>query len=540
MAIGYLKVQIIKRSEGRSATAAAAYRAGIAIDDERTGQRFDYSHRRDVLASEIVLPEDAPPWAQDRRALWNAAEQAERKSNSRVAREMVVALPHELTHEQRFELTRQMAEFLCKTYGAAVDFSLHAPDKDGDQRNFHAHILFSTRRMGKDGFGDKTRELDDKAKGPQEIDRIRSAWTELTNQAMERSGQGTVIDLRSYKRQGVDRQSQTHLGPGASELERQGKKTRVGDHNRAIQNWNRERAEMEADIKIIDFAIEREKRRMAELEKGRRAQAKFDPIGKALAELHGRHIEERADIILRRDLEKESKTEELDAYYGIAKLQGDIKETEVRLQARGLKRIRRKLSGAERKDREKLEGLRKTLDNSQTRITQYVTAIVKEYGIKEQELTVRHAKEKETLEAIIRDPALRHIDPMAYARNPNSVVLKPQPPPIRTPAPAMVLKPAGIGGGRAASERYARQLNQVASRAASAPKTAETQQKKPHFGAWVIGEARDVNLPLKTSFQEVANENEAPQVKEAFREAADGQESVVRARSRDRDRDRER
>src|SRR6202142_2749099 len=145
MAIYHLSVKPISRAAGRSATAAAAYRAAEKIHDETPGQVFDYTRKRGVEHTEIVLPTEAARrdinWARDRQQLWNAAEAAENRSNSRVAREYELALPHELNREQRVELVRAFSKDLADRYGVGVDFAIHAPHRSGDERNHHAHIL---------------------------------------------------------------------------------------------------------------------------------------------------------------------------------------------------------------------------------------------------------------------------------------------------------------------------------------------------------------------------------------------------------------
>ena len=110
MAIYHLSVKTISRSAGRSATAAAAYRAGIKITDERTGELHDYSRKSGVEYTELVLPAHAPDWATNRAALWNAAEQAETRKNSTVAREFEIALPSELSPEERQRLAVDFAQ----------------------------------------------------------------------------------------------------------------------------------------------------------------------------------------------------------------------------------------------------------------------------------------------------------------------------------------------------------------------------------------------------------------------------------------------
>ena len=148
---------MISRSQGRSATAAIAYRAAERIEDHRTGLTFDYAGRSGVDHTEILAPDHAPDWAYDRSELWNQVERAETRKNSQVAREVRVALPAELTHAQRVELVRDFAQEQFVDRGMIADIALHAPGRDGDDRNHHAHILLTTREIGAEGFTTKNR-----------------------------------------------------------------------------------------------------------------------------------------------------------------------------------------------------------------------------------------------------------------------------------------------------------------------------------------------------------------------------------------------
>lgn len=261
MAISFGRINTISRKTGSSVTAAAAYRAGVVIVDERTGETHDYTRRRGIEHTEILGPAAAPAWMQDRSALWNAAERAEVRSNARVGRDFVIALPHELSPAQRRDAAREMAQWISDRHGVVVDLAIHSPDKTAP--NWHAHLLVSTRRMGRDGFTDKARELDDKARGPEEVEAWRQGWTRIGNQALERAGFSNVIDMRSYDRQGIDREGQQHLGKQAAAQEKQGHKTLAGDYNRAVQARNAAREKLENELKILDLEIEREKRRLA-------------------------------------------------------------------------------------------------------------------------------------------------------------------------------------------------------------------------------------------------------------------------------------
>lgn len=155
MAIYHLSVKTVSRSAGRSATAAAAYRAGASITDQRTGEIHDYTRKGGVQSATLVVPADAAAWANDREALWNAAELSEKRKNSTVAREFEIALPGELSPAERKRLAVDFAGELVARHGCAADVAIHAPGKEGDNRNHHAHILLTTRRLTADGMGEK-------------------------------------------------------------------------------------------------------------------------------------------------------------------------------------------------------------------------------------------------------------------------------------------------------------------------------------------------------------------------------------------------
>ncbi len=245
MATYHLSVKTIGRSQGRSAPGAAAYRTGARIVDERTGLIHDYQRRGGVEAAVLLLPANAPDWASDRAALWNAAEQAETRKNSTVAREFEIALPSELDAARRQRLAVDFAGELVERHGCAADVAIHQPGRDGDQRNHHAHILLTTRRLTAAGFGAKTRELDDLKTG--EIGRWRERFAHLQNECLADAGQAARVDHRRLEDQGRTRAATIHLGPTATALERRGVPTRLGESNRAAQAGNAERQrDMEA------------------------------------------------------------------------------------------------------------------------------------------------------------------------------------------------------------------------------------------------------------------------------------------------------
>jgi hypothetical protein len=237
MASYHLSVKTIKRSAGRSATAAAAYRVGERIECLREGRVHDYTRKQGIEETFILTPKDAPDWAQDRSRLWNEAEASETRRNSVTAREWELALPSEISDEDRSLITRQFAEELVSRYGVAVDVAIHAPHREGDQRNHHAHVLTSTRKLEAGGFTAKTRILDSAKTGGVEIEQMRGLWAELQNRALERVGEVKRVDHRSLEKQRetaldrgdtlsaeeLDRDPELKLGPAANSMERRAK-----------------------------------------------------------------------------------------------------------------------------------------------------------------------------------------------------------------------------------------------------------------------------------------------------------------------------
>jgi ATP-dependent exoDNAse (exonuclease V) alpha subunit len=232
MAIYHLAMKPISRSGGRSAVAAAAYRASQKLTNERDGLTHDFTHRRGVEHTEIVLPDGVEAeWAQDRSTLWNAAEAAEKRKDARVAREIEVALPHELTAEQRLELTREFAHDLADRYGVAVDFAIHSPHGDTDVRNHHAHLMLTTRKVEQDGLGEKT-DLEQENKKlvalglPTSHDQLRDIrldWEDPANRHLALAGHDIRIDHRSHRDCGLEIEPTQHMGVHATQMDRRGK-----------------------------------------------------------------------------------------------------------------------------------------------------------------------------------------------------------------------------------------------------------------------------------------------------------------------------
>ena len=199
MAIYHLRATMISRSQGRSATAASAYRVAERIVDRRTGLTFDYAARGGVDHTEILAPDHAPDWVRDRSELWNRVEESETRKNSQVAREVRVALPDELTHAQRVALVRDYAQAQFVDRGMVADIALHAPGREGDERNHHAHILLTTREIDAEGsvpgggFTTKNRDWNK----VEVLEGWREAWARDSNAALERAGIEDRVDHRT-------------------------------------------------------------------------------------------------------------------------------------------------------------------------------------------------------------------------------------------------------------------------------------------------------------------------------------------------------
>lgn len=306
MAIYHATTKPISRSGGRSATASAAYRAGAEITDERTGLTHDYSKRDGVaMTYTFKLNADGKSKRLDRSELWNKAELAENRKDARTAREWVLAIPNELIPDDiadQKELKNNdgakavalFAKQLSKRYGVAVDVAIHSPDKEGDNRNWHAHIMTTTREvsLSDDGdieLGDKaTIELSNtkrKALGlgttSAEIKELRELWAKAANKYLEHQGHDERIDHRSHAERGIEQQPTVKLGWKASAMERRGLETDRGDTNRDIKADNLQIKGLELEIRIDTYKME-ERKQALEFQKGMDALRAKREAAKAL------------------------------------------------------------------------------------------------------------------------------------------------------------------------------------------------------------------------------------------------------------------
>ena len=269
MAIFHLNTSTINRKSGRTSTAAAAYRCGGILYDERTDKTHDYSKKEGVVFSECFIFENGQKVLLDRERVWNTAEQTEKRVDARTAREIIINLPHELDEINRTELVQEFTEHIAKTYNVAIDFAIHQPSKEGDQRNHHAHILMTTRRaeLGENNslvLGEKTNlELSNTKLGklglPKTQDQItdlREKWATMANDYLEFSHIDDRIDHRSYAEQGIDKLPTKKMGNKTTKAERDGNETPKGDYNRLVFEINVKREELKL-YERLDIRLDR-------------------------------------------------------------------------------------------------------------------------------------------------------------------------------------------------------------------------------------------------------------------------------------------
>jgi len=206
VAIYHLSAKVVSRAKGQSVVAAAAYRSGESLEDERYGSTHDYTRKEGIEHSEILLPEGAPGWMADRQRLWNQVEATERRKDAQLARELEIGLPLELTHDENVELLRDYVQQNFVNRGMVADFSIH----EDDPNNPHAHVLLTMREVTAEGFGAKARSWNTKA----ELLRWRETWAETANEHLARAGHAIRIDHRTLEAQGSELEPGRKIGVG--------------------------------------------------------------------------------------------------------------------------------------------------------------------------------------------------------------------------------------------------------------------------------------------------------------------------------------
>jgi hypothetical protein len=250
MAIYHLSMDIVGRGNsgskcaklGKSIVAMAAYRAAEKLIDERTRITYDYTKKSGVEYSEIYAPENSPEWVYERQKLWNEVEKIETRKNAQLGRELDIALPVELSHEEHRKIVKEFVENNFTSKGIISDVAYHNADK----KNPHAHILLVRREITENGFGQVSKEWfggEFKGRPGEEqreyLKKIREDWAVKVNYYFKLKDLELRIDHRSLEEQGIERVPQIHLGPSAHAMEKKGIQTVKGDLLREIQEFNR-------------------------------------------------------------------------------------------------------------------------------------------------------------------------------------------------------------------------------------------------------------------------------------------------------------
>jgi hypothetical protein len=312
----------VSRGSGHSATAKSAYISGQEITDGLTGEIHNYTRRDGVEHTEVMLPSgiDKEITAQE---LWNKAELAENRKDARVAREWTIALPHELTAEQRKELAQDLAREITDRYQVGTQLAIHKPSRHGDDRNYHVHIMSSTRKI------DQNLNLTEKAdierdrkqctqmgipNSQEQIIQLREMISTKINQHLEKANVQEQVTHLSYKDQGLDRIPTRHMGKEITQLERQGVKTELGDYNRHARSYNELKTNLEAIFKQQKEQEAHKPNKTTEIFRTKeqellaKIQAKYD-VNKIVSKYNAKEAEHQKRIEQEKRLEKQKDQE---------------------------------------------------------------------------------------------------------------------------------------------------------------------------------------------------------------------------------------
>lgn len=387
MAIYHMSIKNISRAKGKTAIAAAAYRAGTILTDNETGITHNYAKKSEVAYTEIILPEHAPDEYRNREILWNEVQKVETQDRARLAREWEVAIPNELDLDQAKTLIRNFAGSLVKE-GMCIDLAIHW--KNG---NHHAHIMGTTRPIGKDGKwaskerkgykldakGNKIPVIDPKtgkqkigARGRkmwqretvqandwnrrEKVEEWRKRWADCCNKYLDREQQ---LDHRSYERQGITQLPTVHEGYAARLMEQRGTVSDLCQLNRSIVAYNHITAlysKSKQELKLLEQEIAKAKEpdfRELRLDGCRLAEVLLHKYGNKWAEKRAQE-----------DFEKE--TQYRQSY--IDMFVQEIKETEEKYKRKALKKrgLFAKMLGSDGMT----DDIREELDNA-TRYAKY-------------------------------------------------------------------------------------------------------------------------------------------------------------------------
>lgn len=303
-----MRVSIVKSRSGKSAIASAAYQSGDILHSDRLGKTFQYSGKEEIVHSEILLPQNAPHEYIDRETLWNAVEEVQNKSNSRYARQFVIAIPNEWTRDEAIERAREYLQNSFVERGMAVDWAYH--EKDGNQEsqdNHHIHALCTVRGFNQDGTwasmekkefaldsnGERIPIIDPKT-GEQKV-RVRERnghhseeklWKRVTVQANEWNSRDFLkqvkqewadtcnrhlsiesqIDPRSHQERGLETLPLLHEGSKVREMSLRGIETDVHQENLERKKYNETVSRLQAEIEKSRAQLDQTVKKIIELE----------------------------------------------------------------------------------------------------------------------------------------------------------------------------------------------------------------------------------------------------------------------------------
>jgi ATP-dependent exoDNAse (exonuclease V) alpha subunit len=218
MAIYHLHVKVIGRKSGSSAVASAAYRSASRLRDDRLDRSHDFSAKRGVVHSEVLLPEHAPEAWIDRERLWNDVEAFEVRKDAQLAREVEFALPREMTQAQGIELARDFVQSEFVDQGMIADLNVHWDIGENGMPKPHAHVMLTMRAVDEHGFGQKVRDWN----RTEMVERWRERWAELANERLAELDIDARIDHRSLEAQGIALEPQGQIGAPAQRIEGDG------------------------------------------------------------------------------------------------------------------------------------------------------------------------------------------------------------------------------------------------------------------------------------------------------------------------------
>jgi len=295
MAYFLFRTQIISKSN-RSAVACAAYRSGEALYSERDGLTKKYGHRDIPPETYILAPKHAPEWVYNRERLWNEVEKVEKQHNAQLAREIIVALPTQLTNEEQTQLLLDFCKENFADEGMVADIAIHRDKK----HNPHAHIMLTMRPFNEDGtWGKKRKKVNGKSvhltnwNDKETLLKWRKNFADRINEKFKEKGINDRVSHESYEKQGIDKVPQIRLSREAyqyeqrmkREAEKQGKPyepvTYYGKLNQEIQRINQELKALKQQEKVVSISEYQEEKSLNETIESIRKNASLNDVEKA-------------------------------------------------------------------------------------------------------------------------------------------------------------------------------------------------------------------------------------------------------------------